>query len=75
MKNGPSARKFPGISMLPNSSDSTRIAIMFGGKEAGDQVIKVKEFDNIKDTVLMTIKTVKERDRREIEEAEREEVL
>ena len=37
----PNARIFPGISLLPNSTESLSIAVLFGGMETGKQVVKV----------------------------------
>ena len=37
----PNARTFPGMSLLPNSTELLSIAVLFGGKETGSQVIKV----------------------------------
>jgi len=36
----PNARIFPGISLLPNSTESLSIAVLFGGMETGKQVVK-----------------------------------
>ena len=37
----PNARIFPEISLLPNSTESLSIVVLFGGMETGRQVVKV----------------------------------